>query len=108
MDVFTENVRSVTVMDSPQFGKVCLVCVGAMMVGSIVLTQEKGAFKRYVHASHYDRMDEHGYFAFGGSTLLAIFQKHKVEFDKDLLDNSEKCIETIVKVGNSIGRSIFL
>ncbi len=51
-------------------------------------------------------MDEHGYFAFGGSTILVLFQGQKIEFDKDLVENSEKCIETIVKVGNSIGRSL--
>lgn len=51
------------------------------------------------------RMDEHGYFAFGGSTCLIIFQKNKIAFDRDLVENSSQCIETLVKVGNSIGRA---
>jgi phosphatidylserine decarboxylase len=48
-------------------------------------------------------MDEHGYFAFGGSTILLLFQKNKITFDPDLVENSSKCLETIVKVGNSLG-----
>ena len=54
----------------------------------------------------YYRMDEHGYFAFGGSTILLLFQNGRISFDQDLLDNSEKCIETIIQVGSSIGRKI--
>ena len=51
-------------------------------------------------------MDEHGYFAFGGSTILLLFQNGRISFDKDLLDNSEKCMETIIQVGASLGTII--
>jgi len=44
-----------------------------------------------------------GYFAFGGSTILVLFQKDKIKFDEDLLVNSAKPIETLVKMGESIG-----
>ena len=50
------------------------------------------------------RLDEIGYFAFGGSTIICLFKKNSIEFDLDLLENSKKSIETLVKVGNSIGR----
>jgi phosphatidylserine decarboxylase len=46
VDVYTENVRSITIMESAEFGKVVMVCVGAMLVGSIELTQKQGEFKR--------------------------------------------------------------
>ena len=95
VDVYCENVRSVTYIDSPQFGKVAYVSVGAMMVGSIVITATKGQSLK--------RNDEFGYFQFGGSTVLLIFQKGAVEFDRDLLDNSEQHLETLVKVGTRIG-----
>ena len=48
-------------------------------------------------------MDEHGYFAFGGSTIILLFQKDKITFDTDLLENSEQSLETLVRFGNSIG-----
>ena len=46
VDVYTENVRTVTLIESPDFGKVVMVCVGAMMVGSIVMTKESGHVSR--------------------------------------------------------------
>lgn len=39
LDVYGENKRAITYIDSPTFGKVAFVAVGAMMVGSIVYTR---------------------------------------------------------------------
>lgn len=94
-DVYTENVRCVSYLDSEEFGKVAIVCVGAMMVGSINLTSTPG--------EKMQRMDEHGYFAFGGSTIVALFQEGSIEFDRDLLSNSSQHLETLIRVGSSIG-----
>ena len=97
VDVYTENARTVTLIDSPQFGKVAFVSIGAMMVGSIVITPEIG--------SEVKRMSEIGYFAFGGSTIVLLYSKEaQVEFDKDLLANSKDQLETLIKVGESIGK----
>lgn len=46
-------------VDSPTFGRVFNVCIGAMMVGSIVLTVNEG--------DTVTRGQEFGYFAFGTS-----------------------------------------
>lgn len=110
IDIFTENVRKITYIDSDHFGTVAFGAVGAMMVGSIRLTSERG--------QRVNRMDEHGYFAFGGmsllllmpvlpfsgSTCMLLFEKGKIKFDEDLLENSRQGLETLVKVGNSLGR----
>ncbi|KAJ3154639.1 hypothetical protein HDU89_007877 [Geranomyces variabilis] len=96
VDVYTENVRSVTYLDSPEFGRIAYVAIGAMMVGSTVLTSEPGQKAK--------RGDEHGYFAFGGSTIILLFEKDIIEFDSDLLENSGQNLETLVRMGNSIGR----
>ena len=48
-------------------------------------------------------MDEFGYFAFGGSTVIILFKKATIEFDPDLLENTEQQVETLVAVGNQIG-----
>jgi phosphatidylserine decarboxylase len=37
-----------------------------------------------------------GYFAFGGSTIVCLFQPNTVKLDEDLVRNGEKCIETLV------------
>lgn len=96
LDVYGENVRKIVPIDSPQFGRVMAVCVGAMMVGSIKTTVEEG---QYVQ-----RGDEFGYFAFGGSTIVVLFEKGKVEWDEDLLINGRASLETLVRVGMGIGK----
>ncbi|KAJ1923303.1 phosphatidylserine decarboxylase [Tieghemiomyces parasiticus] len=95
LDVYGENVRVLSLMDSPQFGLVAMVAVGAMMVGSVVITSEVGRT--------YSRMDEHGYFKFGGSTIILLFEKDRMDFDDDLLNNSQIPIETYLKMGATIG-----
>ena len=47
---------------SPQFGTFFAVCVGAMMVSTIVDSIKEG--------DQVKRGDEFGYFAFGGSTIV--------------------------------------
>jgi phosphatidylserine decarboxylase len=96
IDVYTENRRAVTLLHSEAFGLVAFVAVGAAMVGSIVLTSKKN--------DHVVKGDEHGYFAFGGSTVLLLFQRGTISFDHDLIVNSKKPIETYVRMGNAIGR----
>ena len=48
---------------------------------------------------------EKGNFAFGGSTVILMTQKERVLPDPDIFMNSEKGIETRVKLGERIGVS---
>jgi len=98
INVYTQNKRVVNVLKTKEFGDVISVSVGATMVGSIHITAEKGA--------HVKKGDEHGYFAFGGSTVVLIFKKGTIEFDGDLLKNSSMPIETLIRVGDRIGKAI--
>lgn len=65
-----------------------VVCVGAMMVGSTVITAEPNA--------KVARGDELGYFKFGGSTLIVLFEPNKMRWDDDLIANSREAVETLV------------
>jgi len=38
LDVYGKNTRKIVPIDSPHFGRVMVVCVSAMMVGSIQTT----------------------------------------------------------------------
>ncbi|KAI9511934.1 phosphatidylserine decarboxylase-domain-containing protein [Russula earlei] len=96
LDVYGENVRKIVPIDSPQFGRVTAVCIGAMMVGSIKITVKESDFVK--------RGQEFGYFAFGGSTIVCLLEKNVVEWDEDLLVNGRACLETLVRVGMGIGR----
>ncbi|KAL4783192.1 phosphatidylserine decarboxylase-domain-containing protein [Aspergillus varians] len=95
LDVYGENVRILVPIDSVSHGRVMVVCVGAMMVGSTVITRKAG--------ERVSRAEELGYFKFGGSTLLVLFEEGKVNFDNDLVANSKEALETLVRVGMSIG-----
>ena len=95
VDVYTDNKRCVCPIDTADFGTVVLVAVAATMVGSIGFVDASG--------SSVKRFDEHGWFAFGGSTVLLFFTPGAVSFDEDLHRNSAKSLETLVKVGRRIG-----
>ncbi len=95
IDVLTENARTVVMLDSPIFGKVAYVAVGAMMVGSILITCKAG--------QTLNRLGEIGFFAFGGSTIVLIFPKDRIQFDADLVHNSKEPLETLVRVGQTLG-----
>jgi phosphatidylserine decarboxylase len=95
VDVFTENKRVISILESPQFGKVVYVNIGATLVGSIIFTKKLGETMK--------KGEEYGYFAFGGSTVILLFKKGSIHFDEDLVANSAKPIETLVKMGMSLG-----
>lgn len=99
-DVFTQNRRDVTLLSLPKAGdtpvNVAFVQIGAMLVGSIHRTKEQGAVLK--------RGEELGYFAYGGSTVVAVFPKGSVQWDSDLINNSKVPLETAVRVGEHIGK----
>ncbi|KAF2087865.1 hypothetical protein K490DRAFT_40649 [Saccharata proteae CBS 121410] len=97
LDVYGENVRVLVPIDSERHGRVMVICVGAMMVGSTVITRKAG--------ERVSRAEELGYFKFGGSTILLLFEPGVMQFDDDLVENSQGALETLIRVGMSIGHS---
>ncbi|KAK7691397.1 hypothetical protein QCA50_004796 [Cerrena zonata] len=100
-NVFTENKRSVLYLThTPTKLPIAFVAIGAMLVGSIEWTKgsEKGAIVK--------RGEELGYFAYGGSTVIVLFPKGLVEFDEDLVKSSKEGVETLMKVGYSVGKAV--
>lgn len=96
--VFCENKRSITELDTDAYGRVLLMPVGATMVGSILHSYTAGKAVR--------KGDEMGYFAFGGSTIVMLFEPNALRFDRDLVENTRNGMETFVKMGETIGRAI--
>ena len=90
LDVYGENIRVVVPIDSVSHGRVMVICVGAMMVGSTVITRRPG---EEVH-----RAEELGYFKFGGSTILVLFEPGAMTFDDDLIENANGAVETLVRL----------
>lgn len=93
MDVFLLNKREYSVITNVRFGKVVMAEVGATMVGSIVQTYENDTVVKG---------EEKGYFEFGGSTVVLLFEPNKILIDNDLLANTQKGLETYVLMGEQI------
>lgn len=96
VDVFTENKRVVVPVHSTVHGTVMYIAVGATNVASLNITAPEGGDVK--------RGDELGYFAFGGSTIILVFEPGKIVWDADLLANSARPLEAYIKMGTSIGR----
>jgi len=94
--IYKENSREYTVIDTAHFGKMIHMEVGALVVGKII--------NYHGEAYHTTKGEEKGRFEFGGSTIVLLFQKDKVKISPDILLNSGDDCETIVKMGEEIGR----
>jgi len=90
-----ENRRWLTVLKTEQFGDVLLLEIGATNVGSAVQTYQAG--KAVVKG------DEKGYFKFGGSSTITIFEPGRIKLAKDLVENSRQCRELYARVGDGMG-----
>jgi phosphatidylserine decarboxylase len=93
-DLLFRNEREITVLETENLGKIAYVEVGAICVGKIVQSHSGTTFKRG---------DEKGYFLFGGSTVIVIAEPGRLQFDSDLLQRSSTGVETLIRLGESIG-----
>lgn len=87
------NKRVVTRLETPLFGTLYMVDVGALTVGTIVQTHSDGSV---------EKGQEKGYFRFGGSTVVLLWGAQGPTFDQDLIDNTALQLETLVKLGQQI------
>ena len=92
--IYKENTREYCVLFNKKLKRHLMMEVGALMVGKIV---------NHPTDSQVRRAQEKGHFMFGGSTVIMVFEKGAVNIDKDILENSENDIETVVRYGMKIG-----
>ena len=93
--IYRENTREYALLESDHFGSLLQMEVGATMVGRIV----NNPGKRLVQ-----RGQEKGRFEFGGSTIIVLLQKDAARIDEDILENTRREEETVVHMGQMIGR----
>lgn len=91
-NIYKENCREWTLIKTKNFDDIIMVEVGALLVGKIINNSNKTVFKGM----------EKGYFEFGGSTIVVLVKENIIDIDDDILKNSAKNIETIVKMGEKI------
>jgi len=92
-----ENKREVTAIESPVFGTVAMVEVGATNVGSIR--------QAFVPDRPVAKGDEKGFFAFGGSCVITLFERGRIRFDADVVASSADFVECYAKMGDRLGEA---
>lgn len=94
INLLTQNKRMLTELYSQDYGTVLFIEIGATNVGSIHQSYQAG--------QAYKKGDEKGYFSFGGSSIILLFEKKSIQFACDLVANSKKYLETFCRFGQSM------
>jgi phosphatidylserine decarboxylase len=92
------NKRTITRLKTERFGTVLLLEIGATCVGTIVQT--------YQPDEKVGKGAEKGFFAFGGSSTITIFEPGAVTLEADLADHSSRRTELYAKVGSRMARTL--
>ncbi len=91
------NKRTITELTTEHFGTVLLLEIGATCVGTIR--------QSFTPGQPIQKGEEKGYFAFGGSSTLTLFEPGKIRLAQDLLENSARLVELYARVGSPLGYS---
>ena len=88
--VYAQNSREYVQIHTENFGDIIQMEIGALLVGRIC---------NHPGGQTVRRGEEKGYFEFGGSTIVALFEKGKIVPDARMRPD----IETPVRIGEKIG-----
>lgn len=89
------NRRWITEITSPTAGRVLMIEIGATNVGSIQHTYRPG--------QPFAKGAEKGYFRFGGSAVLTVFEPGRVRLAEDLVGAGREGWELYAHVGDRLG-----
>jgi phosphatidylserine decarboxylase len=96
IDIFTENKRAVTAIESEHFGTVLMFEVGATCVGSWDYT--------FTPNTRVAKGAEKGFFKFGGSSTITLFERGRVQLAEDLVEQSSRRMELYARMGDRMGK----
>lgn len=96
--IMTTNKRCITELQTEQLGTVLVLEVGATCVGSICQTYPEG--------QAVDKGTEKGYFRFGGSSTIMVFEPGRIRFDEDLIHHSANQVELYAQMGDHMATAI--
>lgn len=93
--ILSSNKRNLTLCHSFDFDTFCYLEVGATCVGTIHQT--------FQPQKEVDKGEEKGFFSFGGSVVMLLFQPKKIVIDPDLLN---KTCEVFCQMGDHFGKKM--
>ena len=96
--VFCKNKKEICTLTTENQGEILVIPVGATMVGSLNSTYDPNTL--------VEKGQEMGYFAFGGSTVVLLFNSKYFKIDEDLLKNTQNNTETYLKMGEQIASEV--
>lgn len=89
------NKRMITRLETGRFGVVLLIEIGATCVGSI-----RQSFENHRPVK---KGQEKGWFEFGGSSTVVLFEKGRIKLAADLVEQSRQCRELYARMGEKMG-----
>ncbi len=95
INILTENKRTITVLETEKYGRILILEIGATNVGSIHQT--------YQSNSAVAKGEEKGYFEFGGSMTMMLFEPGALVLDEDLVKHSAEGRELYARMGDRMG-----
>ncbi len=97
-NVYKQNSREYTVQHTERLGTICYVEVGALMIGKIK--------NHHTEAYTAARSEEKGYFEYGGSTVIVLFEKDRISPDPAILKASQNGLECRVFLEDTVATVI--
>lgn len=94
IEILAENKRMITQLQTKEYGSLLFIEIGATNVGSI--------HQLYTPNKPYNKGEEKGFFSFGGSSIILLFQADRIKIDHQLLKNSSQSIETLCLFGQPL------
>jgi phosphatidylserine decarboxylase len=97
-NLYPKSHRHITKLNTQNFGNVIYAEIGATFVGTIV--QNHRTYDKVIRSA------KKGYFKFGGSTVILLFEKDKIRFDSRIRTATRNNKEVYVNFGEVIGRRV--
>ena len=93
--VYRRNARRYTLLHTERFGTILEMEVGALLVGRICNHCED--------AARVEKLQEKGYFEYGGSTVILLLEKNRLKLDEDIAEYCARGMECKVRLGERVG-----
>lgn len=92
--VYSRNHRVCSLLQTKSLGEVLQIEIGALLIGKI-----------HNHPTdEFAKFEEKGYFRYGGSTIVQLFEAGRMELAEDIVRESGQGIESRVRIGEVIGK----
>jgi phosphatidylserine decarboxylase len=98
ISIFWENKRYLSFIEETPIGRVAIFLIGATCVGSVKFSVK--------FQDPIQKGDELGYFLFGGSCVITLFEEGAVTLAEDLRESSRNGLELYAKMGDHMCKKI--